>query len=258
MAKFNSGWLFFFILFSAKAGWAQPPGREVVNQPIQWIAITTNLKFTPRTSLMLEGQFRQAKQFQPMQYQFRTGVEIAVSKHLFIVPVGYVYTWNHLYGKQPSSFENNEHRFWEQVSYKHHLGRLHFTHRLRLEQRFIQVHTRISDNEIVNEGYDQYLNRLRYRIHATFPFKGDKVEPKSYFASVYDEAFLSWGKGVTFHEPDQNRIFAGLGYQFGEALSIQGGFLYQMLIKSNGARQENNVGALVQVNYNIDIFGQER
>src|SRR3712207_9011964 len=58
----------------------------------------------------------------------------------------------------------------------------------------------------------------------------------------YTTLFRSWGDHVTFHEPDQNRIFTGIGYQFNTDLSLQGGFLYQMLIKSNGAKQENNLG----------------
>jgi len=34
-------------------------------------------------------------------------------------------------------------------------------------------------------------------------------------------------------------------------------FLYQMLIKKNGAQQENNVGTLIQVGYNLDFSKSE-
>ncbi|MBA4146193.1 MAG: hypothetical protein C0523_10545, partial [Cytophaga sp.] len=61
----------------------------------------------------------------------------------------------------------------------------------------------------------------------------------------------------TYNEPDQNRIYAGLGYQFTKALSVQGGAFYQLLIKSNGSKQENNVGFQVQVYYNIDLTRKE-
>jgi hypothetical protein len=88
---------------------------------------------------------------------------------------------------------------------------------------------------------------------ARMPLNHDNIDAKTYFASVYDEVFVSRGEHVTFHDPDQNRIFAGLGYQADHALSVQGGFLYQSLIKSNGAKQENNLGFQIIVNYNIDL-----
>jgi len=89
---------------------------------------------------------------------------------------------------------------------------------------------------------------------ARVPLNHASIDPKTYFASLYDEVFMSSGKMVSFHEPDQNRIFAGLGYQVNKALSFQAGFLYQMLIKQpTGAKQENNVGFQVLVGYNIDL-----
>lgn len=205
---------------------------------------------------MLEGQFRQAKNFEPMQYQIRTALEIPLNKHFSVVPLGYVYTWNHKYGEQPTDFVNNEHRIWEQVMYKHQLGRFNINHRVRLEQRYVQVHTQ-TGGEIIDEGYDTRMSRIRYRFAATVPFGREKIEAKTYFASLYEEAFLSWGEGVTFHEPDQNRIFAGVGYQVTSPLAIQTGFFYQMLIKANGTKQENNVGIQLQLTYNIDLTKHE-
>jgi len=241
-----------FVLASTQLSLAQPSNREIVDQSIQWFSITSNLKMTQRTTLILEGQFRQAGNFDPMQYQFRTGVDVMLNKHFSIAPIGYVYTWNYKYGEQPAAFENNEHRIWEQVAYKHHVGRFNISHRVRLEQRFVQVHTD-KEGEIIDEGYDVYLNRARYRFMATVPFNHAKVEPKTYFGSFYEEVFYSWGDIVTFNEPDQNRIFAGVGYQVNSPLSIQAGFLYQMLIKANGAKQENNVGVQVMLTYNVDF-----
>ncbi|HEY9008627.1 DUF2490 domain-containing protein [Ohtaekwangia sp.] len=241
------------LVIASQVSFAQPAERKVVNQSIEWFSITTNLKVSKSFTWMLEGQFRQAQDFQPMQYQLRTGLDIAVSKHISIMPLGYVYTWNYRYGKQPLAYGNNEHRIYQQVTYKHNISRISISHRLRLEQRFIQVHTRDTENRLIDQGYDQKLNRLRYRFMATVPINHAKMEAKTYFASAYDEAFLSWGKGITFHEPDQNRLFIGGGYQFNSAFTLQGGFLYQMLIKANGTAQENNVGAQVMFTYNIDL-----
>jgi hypothetical protein len=231
---------------------AQPKNREIVDQPIQWFALASNIKLNKSLTWMVEGQFRYASDFEPQQYQARTALEIRLSDHFSVVPLGYVYTWNYLYGEQPASFANDEHRAWQQIFYKHSLSKLKIDHRLRLEQRFIESQTMVN-NEIVREGYTNKQHRLRYRIMVRMPLNGPTIEAKSIFLSLYDEAFLSWGKSVTFHEPDQNRIFAGLGYQYDKALTFQGGFLYQALIKSNGAKQENNLGFQFQISYNFDL-----
>jgi len=231
---------------------AQPKNRAIVDQPIQWFALASNIKLSNSLTWMLEGQFRYASDFDPQQYQARTALDIHLSDHFSVVPIGYVYTWNYLYGKQPASFANNEHRIWQQVSYKHSLSKLKVDHRLRLEQRFIESHS-VVNNEIIPQGYTNRQHRLRYRLMIRMPLNRQAIQAKTIYLSVYDEAFLSWGKSVTFHEPDQNRIFVGLGYQVDKALTLQGGFLYQSLIKSNGTKQENNVGFQFQINYNFDL-----
>jgi hypothetical protein len=230
--------------------------RETVNQSVEWLGVTSNIKISNRVSLLAEGQFRFVQSLDPMQFQFRTGIDISVNKSLSIMPLGYVYTWNELYGKQPASFVNNEHRLFEQMVYKQHVGRVHFQHRLRLEQRFIQIHS-TNNGEVINEGYHLKTQRYRYRFSVNIPLNKSKMEAGTLYANIYDEVFLSRGKSVSYHQPDQNRVFAGVGYQFTKLVSMQAGAFYQLLIKSNGTKQENNVGLQVQVNYNIDLMKKD-
>jgi len=245
--------LVFSLIQSSKA--QSLSDRQKVTQAVQWFAFNSHIKIHKKVSILAEGQFRYAQTFDPMQFQLRTGVDYTINKH-FSVLAGYVYSWNPIYGKQPASFVNNEHRIFEQVIYKHQLGRFNISHRGRLEQRFIQVHQN-SNGEIINEGYDLYLNRARYRLAINIPLNNAKMEPKTVYASVYDEVFFEWGDKVVYHKPDQNRVFAGLGYQVNKQFSFQGGLLYQNIIKLSGVKQENNVGFQVQVNYNIDLTKKE-
>jgi hypothetical protein len=231
---------------------SQSASREEVTQSIEWSSITSNIKVNKYLSFQLEGQFRFARAFQPMQFQLRTAAEIHLTKNLSFVPLGYVYTANPLYGKQPAKFVNNEHRLWQQVSFKHHTGRFHFSHRLRLEQRYIQVHM-INNGEVVYEGFDYFANRARYRFMMNVPFGKQDMEPKTVFGSFYDEVFVSWGPNTTFHKPDQNRVFLGVGYQVTKDITVTSGFIYQMMIKANGAMQENNLGVQVMLGYNFDL-----
>ena len=168
------------------------------------------------------------------------------------MPLGYVYTWNPTYGKQPAKYVNNEHRLFHQVLYKHQVGRVHVSHRLRVEERYIQVHTN-QNGEVINEGYDYFANRFRYRLMANIPFGKEEMGPKTMFASIYVEVFMSRGKAVTYHKPDQNRLFVGVGYQATKKFTFTGGFLYQMLVKANGTMQENNLGVQMNVTYNFDL-----
>src|ERR1044071_7665272 len=94
---------------------SQPHPTDKVTQGIEWFSLANNIKLHKRVSLLVEGQFRFAGQFEPMQFQFRTAPEIHVKKNLSEIPFGYVYTWNPLYGKQPAKYVNNEHRIYQQV-----------------------------------------------------------------------------------------------------------------------------------------------
>ncbi|MEI9920309.1 MAG: DUF2490 domain-containing protein [Bacteroidota bacterium] len=234
---------------------SQSHPTDKVSQAIEWFSLSNNIKVHKRLSFLVEGQFRFAGQFQPMQFQFRTGADIHITKNFSVMPLGYVYTWNPTYGKQPAQYVNNEHRFYQQVFYKHHAGKFHFSHRGRLEERHIQVHT-MENGEVINEGYDRYLTRFRYRLMVNVPFKGTEIAPKTTFASFYNETFIEWGKGVVHRAPDQNRLFAGVGYQASKKFTMTGGFLYHMLVKLNGVQQENNFGFQVNATYNFDLTNQ--
>jgi hypothetical protein len=244
--------LIFALVLSCQCAFAQSSERETVTQALQWLSITSNIKMTERLTWMVEGQFRYADDFDQQQYQARTALDIKLNDHFSFVPLAYVYTWNYKYGKQPASFKNNEHRIWQQVFYKHAVRRLQVDHRLRLEERFIQQHHLATDGAVVDEGYVVNQTRLRYRLMARLPLNKASIEPGTFFASIYDEIFYSWGEQIAYERPDQNRIFVGAGYQFDEKLTIQGGCLYQLLVKSNGTKQENNIGLQLMATYNID------
>jgi hypothetical protein len=230
--------------------------RQVVTQFAEWFAANSTIKVHKRVAVYVEGNARFAQAFDPMQFQLRTGVDIEINKHWSVMPLGYVYTWNPLYGKQPNKFVNNEHRTYQQVVFKHKLSRASISHRMRLEQRFTQVH-KDNNGEVTYDGYDLHTNRLRYRLNANIPLNKPKIEPGALYAVVYDEIFLSFGDMVTYKDPDQNRVFAGLGYAFSKHMSFQGGPFYQMLIKSGGTKQENNIGFALQLSYNVDLTKEQ-
>src|SRR6478736_2569493 len=86
--------------------------REKAEQSIEWFSLANNIKVSDGFSVLAEGQFRFAVNFEPMQFQARTGLIVKVNDHFSYMPLGYVYTWNPIYGVQPAAYANNEHRIY--------------------------------------------------------------------------------------------------------------------------------------------------
>jgi len=96
--------------------------------------------------------------------------------------------------------------------------------------------------------------RIRHRVWVAMPFKGEKVEPKSWYLAGLVEGFMSWGDRVKYGSIiDQYRLYLAPGYQFSKNGNIQVGPFYQYLLKSTGDKYENNIGAYLQLNYNFDF-----
>jgi hypothetical protein len=238
-----------FALFSASL--IAVAQREKAEQSIEWFALVNNIKVSDRFTVLAEGQLRYAGSFEPMQFQARTAFTVKVNDHFSYSPIGYVYTWNPVYGVQPATYANNEHRIFEQAQYKHKIGLVHVDYRVRLEQRFLQVHE-TNNGEVVSKGYTLYMNRLRTRVAAQLPLNHKQMDDKTIFGSFYNELFLDFGGSTIYTDPDQNRFFLGAGYQINNSFSFQGGFLYQMLIKMTGLKQENNYGFQIALTHNFD------
>jgi hypothetical protein len=248
------------LVTSSMWAYSQTTGRAIVNQEINFFSFNANVKLHRTLGLAFDSQNRFVSGMNNMQHLVRGGLEFYLTPRLSMVPLGYAYVWNYQYGKQPAAFINNEHRIWQHLAYKHMLKGIGVHHRLRSEERLMEQHTLGTDGAIIDQGYTNHQFRIRYRLMVHIPFnrartdpKTIKLDPKTFYASIWDEVFMSWGASVTYHRPDQNRFFAGVGYQITKDLGVQGGFLYGMLVKSNGRSQENNLGTLLQLNYNVNL-----
>ncbi len=227
----------------------QAQTRDRVNQGVEWLGISSVVKLSPRFGVFVDGQFRFARQLENMQHMLRFSLDYNVNSKFSVSPIGYSFIWNYKYGVQPVTIINNEHRLYQQLQYKHAIGKFFFTHRFRTEERFIQNHTVDPEGE-----YSNFQFRIRHRIWCSRPIGKDKIEPKTWYLAVFYEGFMSWGKLVTFdNKIDQSRLFFGPGYQFNGHVNLQAGPYYQHLIKRQGLQEENNLGVFVQLNYNFDL-----
>jgi len=246
------------ILFTIRA-FGQPSGRIVVTNPISWASYSGNIKVSDRLAVFYDEQFRMAgstqatKGYEMMQNLLRTHLDVEINKKLSFAPIGYARVNNHLYGKQPATIINQEHRIYQQLTYKHTFKKTNFQHRLRTEERFIQDHSTLGEDL----GYINKQFRIRYRVMATTPLNKEKVEAGAISSVLFYEGFMSRGSRITFHDVDQSRLFGGFAYQATSKISVSFGYYYQMLVKSNGAKQENNVGTLLMVTHNFDLSKKE-
>jgi hypothetical protein len=239
---------------------AQPAGRAIVDQHISWGSYSSNLKLTPRTTLFLDGHFRFASSaatstvMEPMQVLLRTHLDFTLKGKLTFAPFGYAYIHNYQYGKQPVTVPNHERRIYQQLAWSHNWGKTGIGHRLRTEQRFIEEH----DAALNSLGFINRQFRIRYRFIASRPIGKDKIAPGTFFTQTFYEGFISRGKKVSFEDIDQNRFFLGLGYQPAKDLNLSIGWFYQMLVKANGTKQENNAGLMFMVTHNIDLTAKQK
>ncbi len=115
-----------------------------------------------------------------------------------------------------------EFRLWEQMTVNQFLSRLKIEHRYRIEQRWVN---------------GLYRNRFRYRLNMFIPLNHKKIDPKTWFISVYDEVFIN-NKAPHF---ERNRFSAALGYQFDKSINVQAGWLNQYNYSPTFAADKNNI-----------------
>ncbi|MFD2873792.1 DUF2490 domain-containing protein [Mucilaginibacter ximonensis] len=118
--------------------------------------------------------------------------------------------------------KGTEFRLWEQMTVNQFLYRIKMEHRYRVEQRWVN-------------GY--YRNRFRYRLNVFVPLNHTKIDPNTWFVSVFEEVFLN-NATPNF---ERNRAYAALGYQFDKSINVQVGWLNQYNYSATYAAAKNNL-----------------
>ena len=118
--------------------------------------------------------------------------------------------------------------------------KLDFTHRVRLEQRYIGVLGKQVDGSYAIDSF-RYQNRIRYQGRTQIPLKfGDR---KNYLA-LSDEVFFNFGKNVDRNVFDQNRATISLGRDLGHQTKLELGFMEQTVQHRDGLVFETPGGAI--------------
>lgn len=212
--------------------------RQIASHWNGWFMYFGNHKVTNKLGVHLEAQWRR-NQFivNPQQLLLRTGVNYYLNKDAFVT-AGYCFVETYPYGNMPVGTTFPEHRLWEQLQIKSQQGKVEWISRFRLEQRnsFLPI---IQNNKYTT-GLGVYTNRFRLMNRISIPLKGEKINEKVFYFTLYDEWFINFGKNVGFNIFDQNRAYVAFGYALSNSTRIELGYLNQLIVKSDGVKIENN------------------
>ncbi len=193
---------------------------------LNWLQTFSEIGVHKKWSIHLEYQWRRREGLGKWQQSlFRAGVNFKPGKEI-LFHAGYAWIETFPYGEYPPAFDGPfpEHRIYEQLVAKQPVGRWTFTHRFRIEQRWIARIRPATNREI--EGW-KFLHRFRYQVRMQYPLlvKGQQ----ELYTAIADEVFVGAGKNLGTNIFDQNRIFLLAGFRFNRICSVEGGYFNQTL-----------------------------
>lgn len=196
-------YIFLIAITFCGTSWGQNNGEK---QWGAWYMYFGTNKVSETLSIHSEIQYRNyevATNFN--QLLLRTGLNYHFAENA-TATLGYGFISTDPTFTEPDGEKNiSEHRIYQQFVLRNSLGKFKFSHRYRLEQRFI-------DNPIT--GNDTQ-HRARYLLRITYPIS------ETWFLSGYDEVFINLQEPIF----GQNRLYGAIGYKLTSAISVQFGYL---------------------------------
>lgn len=219
--------LFFALFFSIQC-FAQNAQQSL------WGGWFNSVKVGDKLGLHLDVQVRSADDVENIRnVLFRPGLTYNFNAKQNVT-AGYAYI-----GTFPEGNINNsltEHRIWEQFIQSYKISALSVTHRLRLEQRFMET----------TNNTDLFSQRIRYFARLLLPIKkGEETFSKGFFGAFQNEVFLHLQNKDQLNKStfDQNRAYLAIGYRINSKFDIEAGYMNQFL-KGINSNTTNNIAQL--------------
>lgn len=106
------------------------------------------------------------------------------------------------------------------------------------------------------DGYN-YNFRVRYNFSFLIPLKGKEMVAHTPFLAIQDEVFLNFGDRIAYNTFDQNRFFAGFGYQFSSHLNAQFGYMNVYQQEASGNHYLSTHAIRLFVFHSLDFRNKE-
>lgn len=193
--------------------------------PSTWFTVLNRIKFAKHWSFSNELHERTGKFFD-VQGQFleRPSIDYLMNKNVEF-SVGYSFIHVSPYAPYSNPIKKVENNIWEQVVLKNDLGKVHLLHRFRQEHRW--VNNVISEKGEYRISGNNYSNRFRYRINASFDIVKFKEGDKSFFFNAFNEIWFSQNAKIIPTDFARNWFYVGFGYKFNKNTNIQLGYMHQ-------------------------------
>lgn len=198
---------------------AQAPEKHIHQREQLWFGYFNQTRFSEKWGLWVDVHYRMTDDFvrRPFQFLFRPAATYFLRDN-FRLNAGYTLA-THFPAKGMET-TRLDHRAWQQIWWNQKHSGFSMLQWLRFEQRFNEKVI----GDVKRDGYN-YTFRTRYNMAFFLPLKGKEVKANTPFAAVMNEVFLNFGDRVVYNTFDQNRLFAGFGYQFTSHLNIQLGYM---------------------------------
>ncbi|MBT8261180.1 MAG: DUF2490 domain-containing protein [Bacteroidia bacterium] len=179
-----------------------------------WAMYFGTNRVSEKLSIHTEAQFRfyeVASNFNQML--LRTGLNYHISDKA-MATIGYGYIETDPTFPEPDGEQNiSENRIYQQFVLRNNVGKIKFSHRYRIEQRFISNPVTGNDTQ----------HRARYFLRVTYPIND------TWFLTAYDEVFINLQEPIF----GQNRLYGAIGYVANKNVSVQVGYLKNHFTGSN-------------------------
>ncbi|HWK51535.1 MAG TPA: DUF2490 domain-containing protein [Steroidobacter sp.] len=116
-----------------------------------------------------------------------------------------------------------EHRIWQQYIHTHSWSAAAITHRVRLEQRFVEPQ---------GGGDRRFSQRLRYFVRSVVPMSaGKSAFTQGPFVALQNELFfnIQHDEKINGHVFDQNRLLLAVGYRLSQRYDVELGYMNQFI-----------------------------
>jgi hypothetical protein len=238
-------------LQSALAQAPATPEKHIEHREQLWLGYFNQTRLTNKFGLWLDVQYRMTENFaeRPFQFLFRPAATYFIKDNLRF-NLGYAFI-SHFPAKGLNT-TRFEHRPWQQIWWNQKYPGLTTLQWLRFEQRFNEKVV----SDVKQDGYN-YNFRVRYNISLFIPLKGKEMVAKTPFAALQNEVFLNFGDRIVYNTFDQNRLFAGFGYQFTSHLNAQLGYMNVYQQEASGNRYISSHAIRLFVFHTLDLRNPE-
>lgn len=226
----------------------QAQTKNVTHEQQVWLGYLNQTRISKKWGVWLDVHLRTKEDFfdDLSIFMVRPGITYYLNDATKL-SAGYAFI--NIYPADSRKISQPEHRPWQQIQWHTKYGRIKTMQWVRLEERFRRNYL---NDSVLASGYG-FNYRLRYNLLLQLPLDKRDGKPGSFSFVLNDEVHINFGKQIVYNTFDQNRFFAGLGYQVNASDNIQFGYMNMFQQLASGSRYRSVHTARVSYFHNLDL-----